>query len=289
MADARLREDAGEPAVRFLSERYGCGVLRLNGGDTNGAYLLRTAPPRAAKRIRLHSRRPELPPPLSRLPEALVLRAASGTGLAPELLDTVLSGPEEGFLIQSFCPGENGQTLLDTGDGERVYGLLGAALPRLQRISPPGGLPVFGRELILPEYVPAGLRSRAEEAMSALPPGGCLVHGDFGPHNALVRPEGLTLIDFEWAENGPPAGDPAWLCWFTRLHYPDRADRLLQAFWERFSCPDGRSFTREELTCCAVRAVCRILVRAADEPEEIRNEWIRRLRWTLDDFPELCL
>ena len=43
MADARLREDAGEPAVRFLSERYGCGVLRLNGGDTNGAYLLRPA------------------------------------------------------------------------------------------------------------------------------------------------------------------------------------------------------------------------------------------------------
>ena len=34
-----------DPLARFLSERYGCAAERMCGGDTNGAYLLRTPSP----------------------------------------------------------------------------------------------------------------------------------------------------------------------------------------------------------------------------------------------------
>ena len=277
-----------DPLARFLSERYGCEAVRMRGGDTNGAYLLRTPSPCAAKWTQDAA---------SARTEALALRALAGTGVAPEPVEYVepcafpaqpsAAGQAPGepassgaLLVTSFCEGENGQALLDAGDGARVYALLGGALARLQRVRPPEGLPETPGVRV-PDYVPAPLANRLRAACSPPASGRCLVHGDFGPHNALVRPDGLTLLDFEWAHAGSPAEDAAWLCWFARLHYAPQADSLLAAFASAYTAAGGTLPAPETTQACAAQAVCRILVRAENAPEEVRQEWVRRAEWTL--------
>jgi aminoglycoside phosphotransferase (APT) family kinase protein len=48
------------------------------------------------------------------------------------------------------------------------------------------------------------------------------VHGDFGPNNILIGPDGAiaAVIDWEWSRLGDPITDAAWLEWALRMHYP---------------------------------------------------------------------
>jgi aminoglycoside phosphotransferase (APT) family kinase protein len=48
------------------------------------------------------------------------------------------------------------------------------------------------------------------------------VHGDFGPNNVLLSPDGAiaALIDWEWSRFGDPLVDAAWMEWALRIHYP---------------------------------------------------------------------
>nr|WP_199849249.1 phosphotransferase [Streptomyces acidiscabies] len=49
------------------------------------------------------------------------------------------------------------------------------------------------------------------------------VHGDFGPQNLLVTPDGVTafaVIDWESAYLGTVVEDLAWAEWIIRTHHP---------------------------------------------------------------------
>lgn len=48
------------------------------------------------------------------------------------------------------------------------------------------------------------------------------VHGDFGPNNILLRPDGTiaAVIDWEWSRFGDALTDAAWMEWVLRFHYP---------------------------------------------------------------------
>jgi hypothetical protein len=52
------------------------------------------------------------------------------------------------------------------------------------------------------------------ERLIAPAPFAALVHADLTPSNALITPDGVKLVDFEWASRGHPGFDAAF------LHYP---------------------------------------------------------------------
>ena len=64
-----------------------------------------------------------------------------------------------------------------------------------------------------------------------------LVHGDWSPKNVLVRPDGLTVIDFEVVHFGDPSFDAAFclnhllLKWFCLPRQQPALKALMIAFW----------------------------------------------------------
>jgi phosphotransferase family enzyme len=77
-------------------------------------------------------------------------------------------------------------------------------------------------------------------AVPGLPGSGpVIVHGDFGPQNLLVTPDGGTAVavfDWEWAHLGDPVEDLAWAEWIVRMHHPavvSLLDNLFAGYGER--------------------------------------------------------
>ena len=61
--------------------------------------------------------------------------------------------------------------------------------------------------------------------------GDVVVHGDFGPQNALVDGSQLSaLLDWEFAHLGRPVEDLAWAEWIVRMHHPDHRGELPELF-----------------------------------------------------------
>ncbi len=106
-----------------------------------------------------------------------------------------------------------------------------------------------------------------------LAPGRCLLMGDLWPASILVTPEGMRLIDWEFAHFGRPLQDVAHLAahlWMHARRAPDaaRADAartLLRAFLEAYRRALGPTraplFDADELRGCAIHFACEILVR----------------------------
>lgn len=64
-------------------------------------------------------------------------------------------------------------------------------------------------------------------------PSQVVVHGDFGPNNALLDPYDMTvtaLVDWEWAHPGSPIEDVAWCEWIVRTFDPQHMDALPSFF-----------------------------------------------------------
>ena len=106
-----------------------------------------------------------------------------------------------------------------------------------------------------------------------LAPGRCLLMGDLWPASVLVTPEGMRLIDWEFAHFGRPLQDVAHFAahlWMLAHRASDaaRADAaraLLGAFHGAYRRALGPAhaalFDAEELRGCAVHFACEILVR----------------------------
>ena len=106
-----------------------------------------------------------------------------------------------------------------------------------------------------------------------LAPGRCLLMGDLWPASILVTPEGLRLIDWEFAHFGRPLQDVAHLAahlWMHAHRAPDaaRADAaltllgaFLQAYRRALGPAHAALFDAGELRGCAVHFACEILVR----------------------------
>jgi hypothetical protein len=140
------------------------------------------------------------------------------------------------------------------------------------------------------EFVPSLLGRDSMRLLSAADTGEqpwVLTHGDYGVHNLLCEAEALHVLDWEWAEWGNPLNDVAWVCWFTKLHYPGQAEALNTAFIEGYLSAGRLPFSPQQLKASSVYKVWNVLYRLRIAPKEVQREWVRRLEWTLyEDFAD---
>lgn len=258
----------------------------LKGGFTNTAYLLKGTDPLLVAKAAGHSNR-------DILNEMHVLRFLQNTPIAPSMVDLV-TVKKTNWLISTFHHGTNGQSLLDAGDlqpAETLYKDMGRLLAhhinahrfdgnrrnlRLGHVNP------LQADL---DFVPGDLLTETAFILKKInthPGEWVLTHGDFGSHNILVSENGrLTVIDWEWAEWFDPLVDLAWTCWNTKLHYPDLADRLNQAFLEAYQSVKSISLTPELLKAYSLYKLRNILLKMNNADQATQEKWRHRLEWTL--------
>lgn len=93
-----------------------------------------------------------------------------------------------------------------------------------------------------------------------------LVHGDFSPKNVLVRPDGLTLLDFEVAHLGDPGFDIGFALshLLSKAHHiPHARTELLASvdvFWAAYCGAIGRAAFAAGLEERAARHTCACLL-----------------------------
>jgi hypothetical protein len=134
--------------------------------------------------------------------EELALRSLAG--LLP-VATVVESRP--GSLVVDKIAGRHGQDLIAAGDADAVMLALGAILREVQAIAP----------AFYDEFDGSGV----------------LVHGDFGPQNALfaMRNDAVVLLaDWEWSTVGSPVTDLAWAEFIVRMHHPEHVGSLQALF-----------------------------------------------------------
>lgn len=113
-----------------------------------------------------------------------------------------------------------------------------------------------------------------------------MIHGDYGPHNALLNNDTIHIIDWEWAGWGNPIQDVSWVFWFLKLHYPDCAQSLFRIFLNTYRKHSEIFISSELVKTYAISRVMNVINNKIDHANiEVKKEWIRRLNWTLEtDF-----
>lgn len=81
---------------------------------------------------------------------------------------------------------------------------------------------------------------------------------------------------------GNPLQDVAWVTWFVHLHYPNFARELSEIFINAYSKFSDLKITNELVKVYSVSRVINVLDRIKYTNEEVKNEWLRRLEWTLE-------
>jgi hypothetical protein len=110
----------------------------------------------------------------------------------------LLAGSGGGRLRMAYIDGDDPVRAIEAGGAGHLLLELGQFLRRLQEIEvgPPAA--------VLPGD------------------GAVIVHGDFGPHNALIRGDGgelAAIVDWEEAHLGDPVTDLAWCEWQFRTFF----------------------------------------------------------------------
>ncbi|QHW32970.1 aminoglycoside phosphotransferase family protein [Paenibacillus rhizovicinus] len=275
-----------------LQSRYGCKLVRLNGGYTNMTFLLEgTSPLLVAKVTGL------LYP--DTLNEISSLNLLVKSGITPIIHD-VLDIANLSIVLMEYRIGENGQSILDSGNLDRmkiVYKKLGQFLASRIHSKPLADSDhgirrsnIENLKLNLEaEFVPENLISQSRIVLSSIDvneQNWVLTHGDYGPHNILTDDKNnFSVLDWEWAEWGNPLNDVAWVCWFTKLHYPLLAPILNRTFIDEYILHNPMPITPNQLKACSLYKAWNVIYRVRDATPEVKKEWLRRLEWTLNsDF-----
>jgi hypothetical protein len=79
-----------------------------------------------------------------------------------------------------------------------------------------------------------------------------------------------------------PLTDIGWVCWFTKLHYPEYADSLISLFIEEYKNYNPVDLSLETLKAYCVYKVWKVLHKVQKSPKDVQEEWIRRLKWTIE-------
>jgi aminoglycoside phosphotransferase (APT) family kinase protein len=221
--------------------------------------------------------------------EAMILTTLAGHGLPVASLHRLLESEAWTVELLPLLPGENAirrltdppETLLP------LFAQLGELLARVHTLPLPAPI---DRDLLLPERMgmvsqampglglPADLQGVLQESLGqavSMSQERCLVHGDPGAHNLLWDGQLRALLDWEWAGWGDPSTDIAWVLWTT--HFRGLPDTVREVFLDAYG---KDTLTADQLRALQLAQIAQILVRVADQPP-MRDEWLRRLRWTM--------
>ncbi len=141
--------------------------------------------------------------------EAAVLSFLDGKFSVPKLLNPNYRGGIQTAWVNGF----HAQDLLEENTDEeqikKIFISLGDLLKQLQQVD-------------------------VNELKGKIPgEGPCLVHGDFGPQNMIVKNPTPVVFDWEWAHFGETVEDPAWVEWIIRTHHQKHLKHL-PLFFEHY-------------------------------------------------------
>lgn len=273
----------------FLSTKYGeINLKELTGGYTNLVFFLEnTNPPVIAKVSNLSN--------YDSINEVTCLDLLKKFRCVPKIHNVFQFGKSR-ITIMDYINGTNGQSILDQDDMEsakKVYELLGKCLAteihtiKYQNFHEK--LPLIKKnkcELYKLSFIPRNLIEEAYRYLSTEEDENyVLIHGDFGPHNSLVLNESLYVIDWEWSGWGNHLQDIAWVIWFLKFHYPNKEQTLCQTFINSYKANSDIFILPEQIKSYAISRVINIIYRIIDADQEVKSEWTKRLKWTLEtDF-----
>ncbi|OPA73773.1 hypothetical protein BVG16_27200 [Paenibacillus selenitireducens] len=270
----------------ILQRKYPNITLKpLTGGYTNLAYILEGMPQPLIAKIS-HAEQ------LDGVAELNCLYMIHDNPLTPRVFETF---EEDGFrfMIMDYVAGINGQKILDQRDIERseeLFDQLGKHLAtdihRIRQVDINVHLPqlnLINCDLELLDYIPKALLKEAHALLNHQDMGEpVLVHGDYGPHNVIYTPNGLSVVDWEWSGWGSYLQDIAWVIWFVTLHYPGNAKQLSNTFLHAYRSHSDQPVSSDLIQIYAVSRVLQVMCRIIHANHDVKQEWIRRLKWTLE-------
>lgn len=272
----------------YLTEKYGdFSAKRLTGGYTNETYLLKGSfsPVVAKIAISLNEDFQN---------EINSLKLVQDSGKAPKLYD-YFEVDNVQISVMEYRSGTNGQSILDLNDlvkTKELYKSLGEILSEHIHSRKYNGISNGIKECTLHElnmnvdFIPESLVKQSQELLEQIKDrkdDWVLTHDDFGIHNVLYDDNNqLTVLDWEWAEWANPLTDIGWVCWFTKLHYAEHANNLNSIFLNEYQKQSDFTISNEKLKSYCLYKVWKILNKVKNAPDEVKYEWINRLKWTLE-------
>jgi Phosphotransferase enzyme family len=273
-----------------LIDKYGDFTpVRLNGGYTNETFLLKgICPPLVAKVANSFNQDIQN--------EINSLSVIEETGVVPKVFDFIEADNVQ-ISVMEYREGTNGQFILDNNDLERtkdLYKSLGKSLSesihsRKYNFTSNGIKECDLHELNLNlDFVPESLIQSSKEILGKIndtKEEWVLTHGDYGMHNVLYATDNtLTVLDWEWCEWANPLTDIGWVCWFTKLHYPEHASLLNSLFIKEYKSHSLVHLSSEKLKAYCVYKVWKVLNKVKNGPQEVQGEWTKRLKWTIETY-----
>ena len=274
-----------------LRDIYGdVDLKRLYGGYTNGVFLIEGTDPAIVAKISDQQTK-------DGLNEYNCLRLLNNNHCTPNIYD-ILEVDSSRILLMEYLCGVNAQSIPDEGDlkkAEKVYELLGKYLAiemhTIKYHESTTNLPINKRhsgDYYKLDFIPRSLMVEVERVLGAerSEEDYVLIHGDYGPHNALLNNDTIHIIDWEWAGWGSPIQDVSWIIWFLKLHYPERAQDLFLTFLATYRKHSVVFISSELLKAYAISRVMNVINTKINPANiDVKKEWIRRLNWTLEtDF-----
>lgn len=259
-------------------------LIELTGGYTNSTFLLEgTDPPVIAKISTNNS--------IDARVEINCLTLLNEARISPGIHDYF---EDNGFLyiILDYLKGVNSQKYLDENDNvkaQEIFKLLGKHLAQdvhsIQRRESNSNIPILkliNIDIDSIDFMPIVLKDKVKLLLNIdIEEEETLVHGDYGPHNAISIDDTLYIIDWEWAGWGHPLQDIAWVIWFVHLHYPMFAKDLSWIFISEYSSYSNVQINEELLKAFSISRILNIMNRIKNGNMDVKNEWVRRLEWTL--------
>lgn len=284
-----------EIITKELETRFNCRLVRLTGGYTHITFLMEGTSPLLVAKV-AHSLNSDL------RNEINCLNFLKKSEITPVIHD-VLDIADMSVVLMDYKPGLNGQSILDSGEleqAQQVYENLGRFLATQIHSqsyhADQHGIRKSNASLLKAKlelsFVPLHLIRQSSVILSSLDvneQNWVLTHGDYGSHNVLFEAgSSFNVLDWEWAEWGNALNDIAWVCWFTKLHYPEIAHVLNKSFIDEYISYKPIAIPPEQLKACSVYKVWNVLDRVRHASAEVQAEWVRRLEWTLQiDFTEI--
>lgn len=280
---------------KHLRAKYGNFTpVRLAGGYTNETFLLKDIqPPLVAKVINRANEDIEN--------EINCLKLTQETGITPTIYDVIKTDDIQ-IIVMEYREGIIGQTILDNNNLlliKQIYINLAQTVAEnihsnkydyVSRGIKECNLSDLNFDL---DFVPENLIDNTKALLRNVQDhqgDWVLTHGDYGVHNILYTDtHTLTVLDWEWSEWANPLTDIGWVCWFTKLHYPQYADSINQLFVDEYKKYSSVNISPELLKVYCVYKVWKVLHRIKNASHETQEEWVRRLKWTMEeDIFSIC-